>query len=123
MQDELPEGLNAEAWADWVEDRKERKKPMTKRAKKLAMGKLLKHTLEHQRTMVDAAIERGWTGIWEIPYAENRLTGNPAANGRKLTPAERARAARAGAGSSGVGGLDSVGGNVRQFCGNIRRIT
>lgn len=58
------------AWCEWVEYRKEIKKPMKITAARRVMRRL--HTYGHNGALqsIDNAIVRGWTGIFE-PKAED----------------------------------------------------
>lgn len=62
----LPEWVDAEAWADWEQHRKALKKPMTDKARTLAVG-VLKKAVEAGftcRETVDLAITSGWQGLF-----------------------------------------------------------
>ena len=59
-------GVNEEALGEFIEHRKEMKKPMTPLAIKKATKMLLKHDWDHQQYMVDRAILSGWTGLWDV---------------------------------------------------------
>lgn len=66
---ELPESLNTKAfntaWTDWLEDRRERKKPVTKLAAKLQLKKCEAWGVEKAITYINTAIEKGWSGLFE----------------------------------------------------------
>lgn len=65
---ELPDNINQEAWIEWVEDRKERNKPIrTEKGANRALNKLKKFSHEIQKIMIDRAIEGEWTGIFILP--------------------------------------------------------
>lgn len=66
--------LNREALDEFIEHRKELKKPMTPLAIKKATNILMRHDLEHQQHMVDRAIMGGWTGIWEVERQQQQTT-------------------------------------------------
>jgi len=63
----LPEWLPPTVWFDWITYRKSIKKPMSERAAVLSIKRLdsLRKTGHSPRTVVDLAIERGWTGLYE----------------------------------------------------------
>lgn len=58
--------VNNDALEEWVEYRKENKKPLSPLALKKVIKKLSAHDLEHQQHMVDEAIENDWTGLHEV---------------------------------------------------------
>lgn len=66
--------LNQEALEEFIEHRKELKKPMTPLAIKKARNILIKHDHEHQQYMVDRAIMSGWTGLWEVERQKQQTT-------------------------------------------------
>lgn len=68
----LPPTINESAWREWCEDRKERGKPLTKRAAVLSINKLLPFSMQVQGLMVAQSIEHGWTGLFEVKIAVNR---------------------------------------------------
>lgn len=55
------------AWRDWCEDRRERRKPMTRRAATIALNKLATMTPEAAIAAIRYSIERGYTGIFPDP--------------------------------------------------------
>lgn len=61
---ELPAEINAIAWIEWCEDRKERGKPLTQRAAILSINKLVQFSKSDQAAAVAASIEHGWTGLF-----------------------------------------------------------
>ena len=67
-------GLNQEALDEFIEQRKELKKPMTKLAIKKAANLLMKHSFDHQQYMVDRAIVSGWTGLWDVEPQKKATT-------------------------------------------------
>lgn len=67
MFSELPDWIDAEAWAGYVEMRKAIKKPMTERAKKLALNKLVELRAKgyDPNAILDEATFSSWQGLWE----------------------------------------------------------
>ena len=62
---ELPDWLDPQVWFDYLDHRKVLRKPMSKRAKELAIMKLDKmRQSEDPRFIVDRSIENGWSGFW-----------------------------------------------------------
>lgn len=55
------------AWRDWCEDRRERRKPMTRRAATIALNKLATMTPDAAAAAIRYSIERGYTGIFPDP--------------------------------------------------------
>jgi uncharacterized protein YdaU (DUF1376 family) len=80
----LPDGLNVEAWEDWVANRREcKRKPYTPRSIKTQTRKLAELSHQEQRDLIDYSIANGYLGIvWD------RIGGQ---HGRRerLGPAER----------------------------------
>lgn len=64
----LPACVPADLWADFIADRKERKKPLTTRAQKLALTRLeLLHAAgQDVAEVIRQSIERGWSGLFPI---------------------------------------------------------
>lgn len=65
----IPEWLPAEIWNDWLEDRKERKIPMTSRAIKIAIRKLGEYREQGHdpTTVIEYCIEKGYRGLFPPP--------------------------------------------------------
>jgi len=59
-----PEGVDPEAWTNWVEYRKKFKSPATERALTLVANKLKQMSAEEQREAVDRSIECGWRSVF-----------------------------------------------------------
>jgi hypothetical protein len=62
----LPDWCDADAWADWEQQRNELKMPMTDKARQLAVGILKKSVAEGftVRETIDLAITNGWRGLF-----------------------------------------------------------
>lgn len=74
---DAPEGLNLEAWGDYVSHRKElRAKKLTARGQAMAMKKLAALSHEGQQTVVDKTIENGWIGVFPEKIIEKTKQGN-----------------------------------------------
>jgi hypothetical protein len=75
----LPRNLQSkefkEAWAGWLEDRKERKKKVTPRAAKIQLGKLSEWGEAKALQAIENAIAGGWVGLFE-PKEESSRNGN-----------------------------------------------
>lgn len=72
----LPDWLDPEVWSDYIDHRRVLKKPMSKRAKELAIMKLdkLRHH-EDPRVIVDRSIDNGWAGLFPPRHkVESSLT-------------------------------------------------
>lgn len=61
---ELPAEINALAWIEWCEDRKERGKALTQRAAILSINKLRQFSHFEQAQAVSDSIMHGWTGLF-----------------------------------------------------------
>ena len=59
-------GLNEEALEEWIEYRKEKKKPLSPLALKKTQNLMLKHGYEQSQHMVDAAILNDWQGLHPV---------------------------------------------------------
>jgi len=92
----LPDWLNFESWAEFVQHRKDIKKPLTHLAAKKNLAVLEKFK-DQQKQIIDTTIANRWTGLFSLKNGEaNHAKSYP----RKLTAVERVRAA---------GGLDKPG--------------
>jgi len=63
---ELPEGINREAWGEWIAYRRERRLPLTDRALSLHVKLLLPHPPEVQRAMIEESIQATWAGLFPL---------------------------------------------------------
>jgi hypothetical protein len=74
----LPECVPADAWADYVADRRERKKPLSTRAQALALSKLVAMHVDGQdvRAVLAQSIERGWSGLFPVKPERNGAPSN-----------------------------------------------
>ena len=59
-----PDWLDSEAWADFEAHRREIKKPLTDRARELAVKKLTGMSKEAQRETINRAIENRWIALY-----------------------------------------------------------
>ena len=99
---ELPEWLPRDAWTEFVEHRRETKKPLTERAAKTNLKKLSQFRSKGQdpRAVIDQTIAAGWTGLFEVktgrktPKAQVPLIDTP--DVYELTRREHLRAKAAG---------------------------
>lgn len=91
----LPDWISAEAWAGYIDMRKRIKKPMTKRAMELAVGKLaeLMRSGHDPKVVLDQSTMNSWQGLFEIKG------GAVASRSRSTEPAwreeQRSRVAQA----------------------------
>ena len=65
------EGLDVDAWNQWVQYRKEIKKPLKPMSILAAMKKMVKHG-EMQAAVVERSIANGWTGFYEINNSQSQ---------------------------------------------------
>lgn len=86
---ELPYSVNAEAWAEFVQHRKDIRKPLTELAETKNLNILAKLTFDQQQEVVDQTIANRWTGL----FAPKEKTN--AANRNAGSAADRVRAANA----------------------------
>lgn len=70
----LPEWLPADAWAAYEESRRRMRKPMTDRARALAIARLdeLRGKGHDPRAVLDASVLHGWVGLFEPKPAGDR---------------------------------------------------
>ena len=67
----VPDGVDPEAWGNWVKYRRKFKAPTTERALTLVANKLKGVSAEEQREAVDRAIECGWRSVF--PKEKNEI--------------------------------------------------
>jgi DNA-binding transcriptional ArsR family regulator len=65
---ELPEWLPRDAWTEFVEHRRETKKPLTERVAKANIRKLseLRSKGQDPRAVIEQTIAAGWTGLFDV---------------------------------------------------------
>jgi hypothetical protein len=65
---EIPEWLPRDAWREFVGHRKDKKNPLTERAARANLNKLveLHSNGEDPRAVIDQTIAAGWTGLFEL---------------------------------------------------------
>ena len=66
--------LNEEALEEWIEYRKEKKKPLSTLALKKTQNLMLKHGYEQSQHMVDAAILNDWQGLHVVDEPKEKTT-------------------------------------------------
>jgi hypothetical protein len=59
-------GLAQDSLDEWIEERADKKKPMTPRAIKMLTKKLLQWSEADQVRCIENAIERGWDGVYWV---------------------------------------------------------
>lgn len=87
---ELPEWLSEEVWGDWLQHRREIKKPMTATASQKLLAKLgrLRDQGHDPASLIDEAISNGWQSVYEpkgvgkVPGAARRPANQAEANQR-----------------------------------------
>lgn len=69
---ELPDWLDRQDWVDWVQDRKDRRKPVTEKAAPLQIRKLSRYRDEGHdpKSVIENSIEGGYQGLF--PPAQKR---------------------------------------------------
>ena len=87
---ELPSWLDPTVWFDYVDHRRILKKPMSKRAKELAIMKLDRlRQHEDPRFIVDRSIEGGWQALYpKKEKIESSLTKAAESQGIEPRPGE-----------------------------------
>lgn len=81
-----PDWLDSEAWADFESHRRDIKKPLTDRARELAVKKLTGMSKEAQRETINRAIENRWIALY--PKQEESRPSPPVVKREKMTDAE-----------------------------------
>ena len=71
----LPIGVNVSAWTDWVAYLRARRKTPTPHTIELQHKRLLQHTEDVQRQMINAAIEAGWQSFYAPKQSGVRAAG------------------------------------------------
>lgn len=61
---ELPDWLDKDAWNEWLQYKKEKRKTLTPQMIKLQLKKL-EADKDHQREIIEQSIANGWTGLFE----------------------------------------------------------
>lgn len=64
---DLPETINKEAYLEFIQHRKELKKPVTPIAMKKQIAFLSQFNYETQAAIVDKSIMSGWQGLFPLP--------------------------------------------------------
>ena len=63
----IPDGINLDAWNEWVDYRKnEKKKTITKAAAKKQFKLLLGYTFEQQQEVIDNSIQNDYQGLFAL---------------------------------------------------------
>ncbi len=60
----IPDGINAKAWEEFEQHRKDIKKPMTDTARTKAANQIKNLTHEEQQATIDKTIQSRWTGLF-----------------------------------------------------------
>ena len=90
---EFPREINKEAWLEFVEHRKGKKKAVSEQAKARLFNKLKTLSFEEQQEAIDRSIESGWTGIFPDKKGEsNGASGSKAISSRVTGAAGRSEA-------------------------------
>lgn len=63
---EIPKGINLESWAEWIEYRKDKRKPVSHLAANKQFKLLLKYDAEEQQAVIDKSIQNDYQGLFEI---------------------------------------------------------
>ena len=63
----LPDWIDAELWAAWVEVRTKKRAPNTRRALELSVKQLQKIGGDH-RAVLEQSVRNGYQGLWQVKY-------------------------------------------------------
>ena len=80
----LPDWLDNEIWDEYVQHRKQMRKPLTAKAEKMAIGKLdrMRMSGNDPTAVITQTLENGWTGLFELKGDGNGKSGNNSAHAR-----------------------------------------
>ena len=70
--EQLVDKLNSEAWDEWLEYRKAKRKPVSPLAAKKVFKWLLDLDPEDQQKVIDRSIENDWQGLFPPPSPQTR---------------------------------------------------
>lgn len=70
-KEEIPNGIDAIAWGEWVQHRKEIKKTLTKSTKTKQLNFLLAH-IDNHVAIINQSIQNGWAGLFEPKKQQSR---------------------------------------------------
>lgn len=76
----IPEGINIDSWTEWIDYRKEKKKPVSKIAAAKQFKLLAEYTEEEQKLIIDKSIQNDYQGLFDLKESSN---GNYQANQRQ----------------------------------------
>lgn len=77
----LPEWVNKEVWDNWIEHRKEKKKPLSSRSIDLQI-KMLSGFIDQHVLIIETSIMNGWTGLF--PPKEQTSSKSPFSQGKTI---------------------------------------
>mgnify|MGYP003558273457 FL=1 len=80
---DAPETVNQSAWTEFVQHRKDIRKPLTEKACEKLFKLLAQFDAPTQQAMIDKSIESRWTGIFELKNRTNPNYGNTASDWNK----------------------------------------
>jgi hypothetical protein len=89
----IPNGINAEAWNEFVDYRKEKKKKISPAAAKKLFATLLNYSQDEQQLIIDQSIANDWQGLFALKGDKNensKRTDNRAEVSRATYDYERA---------------------------------
>ena len=90
----FPDGMNLDAWVEWVDYRKTKRKPISEIAAKKQINFLIKFDWESQAQIIDQSIQNDYQGLFPPKggnYAKNQ-SGQPAETNRRPSLVERVEA-------------------------------
>jgi len=70
----IPDGINQNAWNEWVNYRKDKKKPVSKAAAVKQFKVLLKYKLDEQQLVINQSIQNDYQGLFELKVNRNENT-------------------------------------------------
>lgn len=67
----VPSNVNFAAWSEWVEFRRQKKKPVSKQAAKKQFDLLVKYSIETQAEIINSSIQNDYQGLFEPKGNQN----------------------------------------------------
>lgn len=123
---EIPENINSEAWQEWIEYRKSKKKPVSKIAANKQFKLLGNYDFYNQQLIINQSIQNDYQGLFELKGNSYEKNNRPNQTGRptnidRVNQAtdEWLRQRTAQTGDNGEA-MENTSGNLREFSGDVR---
>ena len=100
----VPEAINVDAWREWAEFRKEKRKPISKAAAPKQLKLLAKYPYDVQQDIVNSSIQNDYQGLFEPKGMANAQQNRYAKNSHAQRSADDTRSLLAFADALEIGG-------------------